>query len=130
MSLVGDTSPEQNFPRAARLLSAREFDRVFSKAVRVSNKYFTVLLRPNTEASARIGFVISKKNINLAVQRNLVRRKSREFFRMHRMLIPAIDMVFIARPSLSKANRKQIHQALENLWHKIESHAKNTNSAD
>ena len=47
--------------KRARLLKAAEFNRVFNKARRSADQYFTVLARPNDKDLPRLGLAISKK---------------------------------------------------------------------
>ena len=55
--------------KQVRLLKAADFDRVFDKSVRSSDRYFTVLARPNELNHPRLGLAISKRRVRLAVGR-------------------------------------------------------------
>ena len=69
-------------PKHAKLLKAADYNRVFDKSVRSSDRYFTVLARPNDVSYARLGTAFSKKRVKLAVARNRLKRISRESFRL------------------------------------------------
>jgi len=48
-------------PKHAKLLKAADYNHVFDKPARSSDRYFTVLARPNTLLHARLGMAFSKK---------------------------------------------------------------------
>mgnify|MGYP001570984818 FL=1 len=77
--------------KRARLLKATEFNRVFDKAVRTSDQYFTVLARPNDLEFPRLGLAISKKKARLAVTRNRLKRIIRESFRQRQHQLCCAD---------------------------------------
>ncbi len=105
------------FPRSARLLQAGEFRAVFSSACfKVSCRNFLVLALPVDRGGARLGLVISKKNVPAAVQRNRVKRLVREHFRQKRKQLFAVDLVVLARKDVHKLGNAAIRQRLESLW--------------
>jgi ribonuclease P protein component len=90
------------FLKSQRLRRRADFVRVQASSKRVSTPHFLFLFDPTPAhthdvASARIGFVVSKK-VGCAVVRNRVKRVAREAFRLTPGLFPAgIDVVMIAR---------------------------------
>lgn len=105
------------FARSARLLRAGEFRAVFSAArFKVSCRGFLVLALPVDRDGARLGLVISKKNVPAAVQRNRVKRLVREHFRQRRTQLFAVDLVVLARKDVHKLGNAAIRQRLESLW--------------
>ena len=70
------------FKKQAKLLKAADYNHVFDKPARSSDRYFTVLARPNNLLHARLGLAFTKKRVKLAVARNRLKRISRESFRL------------------------------------------------
>src|SRR5690554_648864 len=83
-----------SFEREKRLLKPFEFKRVFDNTeLRSGTAQLLVLASANQQDNPRIGFVFSKKNIKLAVDRNRVKRIIRESFRQQQAKLPALDFV-------------------------------------
>lgn len=109
---------EETFGKNKRLLTPSTFQQVFDKAViRVSHRNFLILARPNELPQARLGLVIGKKNIRLAVNRNHVKRVARETFRHQHSQLPALDIIFLARRGLD--GRINITDMLSKAWIKL-----------
>lgn len=118
-----------DYPRHARLLNAGDFRSVFNNAeLKASNKYFLLLARRNAQSTARIGFVLSKKNVKLAVERNRIKRVSRDFFRLERQNMHPIDIVFLGRKGLDELDNKTIRQQLLSSIKKLTNKAEQLNS--
>lgn len=105
--------------KRARLLKAAEFNRVFDKAVRSSDRYFTVLARPNDKDYPRLGLAISKKKARLAVTRNRLKRLIRECFRHKQHGLCCADYVVMAGQKCSNENNSRLLQSLEKHWQKL-----------
>jgi ribonuclease P protein component len=105
-------------PKHAKLLKAADYNRVFDKPVRSSDRYFTVLACPNDVSYARLGTAFSKKRVKLAVARNRLKRISRESFRLTQDIYDA-DYVVLAGPHSAKATNQQLFQSLENHWRQL-----------
>lgn len=101
--------------KRARLLKAAEFNRVFDKSVRSSDRYFTVLARPNTLTHPRLGLAISKRKAKLAVQRNRLKRIVREYFRQNAHDFNA-DLVVMAGQHSIDASNETLFRSLEQHW--------------
>lgn len=78
-----------------------------------------LLARNNTLSSPRLGFIIAKKNIRRAVQRNRIKRLTRDFFRRHQHDLPSLDIIFMARKGLDELSNEQITQILEKQFKKL-----------
>ncbi|SIQ92175.1 ribonuclease P protein component [Marinobacterium stanieri] len=105
------------YPRRLRLLTGGDFKRVFDRAdVKVPDQRLLILARPNNLGHPRIGFVISKKNVRRAVQRNRVRRIIRESFRLHQHQLPALDMIILARKGLDELDNADVHAMIRRCW--------------
>jgi len=105
-------------PKHAKLLKAADYNHVFDKPVRSSDRYFTVLARPNKLLYARMGTAFSKKRVKLAVARNRLKRLSRESFRLTQDKFSA-DYVILAGTQCLKATNKQLFYSLEQHWQQL-----------
>ncbi|MCW8933522.1 MAG: ribonuclease P protein component [Gammaproteobacteria bacterium] len=116
------------FSRQFRLLKPDEYSRVFKNPVRSSDRYLTILavMRENSASESsdlvltpRLGLAISKKNAKRAVDRNRIKRLIRESFRQNLQMLPAIDLVIMAKPVTKHAENQQIFQSLTQHWNKL-----------
>ena len=84
------------FPRTYRLTKTDDYSSVFGFRKAIKSRHFLIhyRLRAADEAQqARLGLVIAKRFLRRAVDRNLVRRLSREHFRLLHDQLPARDLV-------------------------------------
>lgn len=119
------------FTRQRRLLKPEEFKRVFNNTeLRGSTSHLLILAGTSESSSARLGFVISKKQIKLAVQRNRVKRLVRESFRHNAEQLQKLDFVVQARSGLTELDNQQIREMIDALWFRLKrpSYGKNGNS--
>ena len=115
---------QHRYTRNQRLLTARDFDRVFSKpAARISSKYLLLLAKPNDMNCPRLGLVMSKKNVGNAVKRNRIKRLCRETFRLNTAALPATDLVLLARPGISQLGNSELKAQLVDLFDKLQTSA-------
>jgi ribonuclease P protein component len=108
----------------AKLLKAIEYKYVFDKPVRSSDRYFTVLARPNTLLHARLGLAFTRKRVKLAVARNRLKRIARESFRLLVLGQPGqnklnADCIILAGPQCLTATNQQLFHSLENHWRQL-----------
>ncbi len=106
-------------PKQAKLLKAAEFKNVFDKAVRSSDRYFTVLARPNALPRARLGMAFTKKRVKLAVARNRLKRITRESFRLTQSKFSA-DYIVLAGVKCAEANNQELFKSLEKHWQDLD----------
>ena len=108
---------EFGFPKTSRLLNAADYKAVFSNAqFKVSCRQFLVLANRSSGPSARIGLVIAKKNVALAVQRNRIKRQLRNTFRHKTELLDKLDLVVLARKGADKLDNKELKETIDSLW--------------
>ena len=88
-----------------RITRRSEFQKISKQGVRYNTKNFSVIIfSHNNEAIQRLGISVSKK-VGGAVTRNRVKRLLREFFRLHKELLPkASDFLFIAKSGSAYLN--------------------------
>ncbi len=104
------------FTREQRLLSGLEYKYVFERACKSTDRYLTVLARPNTQTIARLGLAIAKKRVKLAVARNRIKRLTRESFRLHQSDLVGLDCVVLARNGVEQANNHTLLHSLSTHW--------------
>ncbi len=115
-----DTAPDERFPKSRRLLNAGDYSRVFENAqAKASHKYLLFLATPNDGPGHRLGLVIAKKNVRLAVQRNRIKRMVREFFRTLPGSEPTMDVVLLARPGIDQLDNAELSSILLRQWQKL-----------
>lgn len=100
-----------------KLLTADDYQNVFTKAERFGNYSFTVLARPNKQNHARLGLAISKKCAKRAVDRNRIKRLFRESFRLNQHKLPSVDIIAMCKPSAIKLTNQEMHSQIEKQWH-------------
>ena len=111
---------DTTFPRESRLLKPKEFKQVFDKTEwRSSSSQLLLLGTTNQQNRARLGFVLAKKQIKLAVERNRIKRIVRESFRCHQHKLEAIDIVLLGRKGLADLESHEIRTMIDTLWFKL-----------
>ena len=112
------SSAPSSFPKDRRLRKRAEFGAVFDAGIRLHGRFLTILLRPSTGSSSRLGLVASKK-LGGAVERNRAKRLIREVFRRHVETGGSsgpVDLVVIPRRELLTAEFAQIVKDFSNTW--------------
>jgi ribonuclease P protein component len=108
----------QRFPKRLRLLSAKDFERVFAARASVSDSWM-VLYGATTEAGhARLGLTLPRR-VGGAVVRNRWKRMLREAFRLSQHELPAVDFVCVPR-STSPPELSELTESLRTLAVRIE----------
>ena len=93
--------------------------------LRVSSKHFLILAKPCLEDHSRLGIIVAKKNVKLAVQRNRLKRQLRETYRKERCVLPYLDMVLLAKKGADLHENASIAKELAYLWQKLKRKAAN-----
>lgn len=110
----------KRYPRSLRLLTPADFKRVMDGAVfKASQGSFLLLARPSESGNSRIGFIIAKKKVRLAVDRNRIKRCVRDDFRLMNSELPAMDIVFLARQDLSVIDNTTLHDNCRDALRKL-----------
>ncbi len=122
--MASGKQPDAGFGKDKRLLHASDYGRVFDGAeARASHKHLLLLAIRNHRPGHRLGLVIAKKNVRLAVQRNRIKRLARELFRQLPPGEPALDVVLLARRGLDQLDNEQLSTILRQQWQKLGRHA-------
>jgi len=115
-----NTDSSKQFPKTARLLTSGDYSSVFQAVdLRVSSKHFLILARSNTQPKPRLGIIVAKKHVKLAVQRNRVKRLLRESFRHKQISLPHMDMVVLAKKGIDRIDNADCADELQYLWKKL-----------
>lgn len=119
MSISPEIEPNV-FSKPQRLLNQAQFQYVFDQApIRVSHPALLILAKPNNSKHARLGLVIAKKQIKLAVRRNRIKRLIRESFRLRLKKLPPIDVIVLARSSADTLDNSEVTKILNGLWKRV-----------
>ena len=109
------------FGKPQRLLNASDFKNVFTEPpLRASHQHCLILAKPNSCKRGRLGLVIAKKHIKLAVQRNRIKRIIRESFRHQQHNLAGIDAIVLARKGLGELDNQTITKIVNQQWLRIQ----------
>ncbi len=107
-----------SFGKINRLRKNCEFQKVFCHGSKNTSKYFIMLKTKNNLNFCRLGLVITKKKIPLAVNRNKIKRLIRESFRLNVNNINSInfnskitsyyDIIFMVKYNITQETNKNI----------------------
>jgi len=110
---------DASFGKAKRLLNARDYSRVFDEPdTKAFHKNLLLLARKNSGTGHRLGLVIAKKNVRLAVQRNRIKRVAREYARNASDGVP-MDVVVLARRGLDQLDDAELASLFQQQWLKL-----------
>jgi ribonuclease P protein component len=119
------------YPRAYRLLTAAQYQRVFRRCERrAGDALISVLAVANGLDHPRLGTAVSIKAAGSAVTRNRIKRLIRESFRLHQAMLRGQDLVVLVRPGVSTRSNREINRTLDNHWRTIAAHAHTAPAAD
>ena len=123
---MSGTAADASFGKSKRLLNASDYGRVFDNPdAKASHKHLLLLARFNDRPVHRLGLVIAKKHVKTAVQRNRIKRLSREFFRQLPEQGQHLDVVLLARPGLGRLDNAELSSILQQQWNKLVRHCQN-----
>jgi ribonuclease P protein component len=100
---------------AYRLRKTDEYSSVFAFRRALRGRFLSVHYRPNGLVTARLGVVVAKKLARRAVLRNLVKRITREAFRLQRNTLPRLDLVVRLSAPAAGVSRGAIREDLLGL---------------
>ena len=117
---MGGQTADSRFGKTKRLLNANDYSRVFNNPdVRASHRNLLLLGKVNDGPEHRLGLVIAKKNVRLAVQRNRIKRLAREFFRILPNNEQSLDVVLLARQGMGQLDNAELSSILLQQWKKL-----------
>ena len=108
------------FGREKRLLTPQQFKAVFdSSSNKVPGKNVLLLARENQLEHPRLGLVIGKKSVKLAVERNRIKRQIRESFRHNQNILNGVDVVIVARRGIADLSNIELRQQFDKMWKRL-----------
>ena len=81
------------------------------------------LARLNSLGHPRIGLIVSKKNVKLAVDRNRFKRLVRESVRLRQDRLPAVDIVIMAKRGAQEIDNETLTRQLHGMWKRLQREA-------
>jgi len=112
---VNGVKHRRTYPKAVRIRRRSEFLALQRDGRRRHTSHFVVIRQPSAAAASRLGVTVSAR-IGNAVVRNQVKRLVREVFRNRRTdLVPANDVLVIAKPGASALTYAQAATELERV---------------
>jgi len=96
-----------------------EFRRLYSKGKNTASKYAAVYCRRNGKSGNRLGVTVSAK-LGGAVQRNKIRRRLKEIYRLNEPGVAAgYDIVIVARQASRIAKYSELEASVLYLFRKL-----------
>lgn len=114
---------DARFAKSARLRRRSEFELLLRQGRRQSDSCFTVISLPvapdPSNAAPRLGLVVPKKQVPLAVERNRIKRVVRESFRQQQTLLPKLDIAVMARGGCAERSNPELRASLAQHWQRL-----------
>lgn len=112
------------FSKARRLLTSEDYKQVFDQTdLKVSCREVLILARCQKQQPPRLGLVIAKKNVRLAVHRNRIKRQVRESFRLCQTELAGLDIIVLARRGVDQLDNATLRSRLDHLWQQLQRRA-------
>ena len=110
-----------SFKKVQRLQNSNDFKTVFdSPDFKIFNKNLLILASENSQQKkSRLGLVVAKKHIKLAVKRNKLKRIFRESFRCNQFHLLNLDIILIVRNDISEISNLTLNDDLNKMWKKL-----------
>jgi ribonuclease P protein component len=104
--------------KEARIRSSSDYRRIIQQGTKYRTPHFHIRMLENRLGIARLGIAAGRKAGN-ACERNRIKRRLREYFRLNRDKIPrGTDLVFIALGGAAAANTNQLFAELNRFFEK------------
>ena len=104
-----------SYPRSARILNKKQYNQVFKKGAVIKTPGLVVYACPNHLEKARLGIIVSKKSAVKAVDRNRIKRLTKNAFRLISTNLLAKDFVILARPKAKYLSNQELTICLNSL---------------
>lgn len=99
--------------KIGKLTKNKEFDRVFKEGKSSYDKLLGIKKMENEMREVRLGIIVSGKTSKKAVERNKIRRRIREIFRLTLEKIQPSDYVVITLPEIKDKKFQEIEKSIK-----------------
>jgi ribonuclease P protein component len=107
------------FTKAHRILKRSQFIAFRRSGKKIDSPYFFAAVRPNELPHCRLGITVTRK-IGKAAQRNRVKRRIREYFRLNRhCIVGNWDILLIAKSGAGEIDLAQASSSLDRIFHQL-----------
>ena len=109
--------PRFTFNRSEKLHLQKDFKRVFKTGRRLAHPAVLIYVMPErgSQDVRRMGLVTSRRKVGGAVERNRIKRRLREIFRLNKhRLAPGLDIVLVPRPAACALAIEELKSAV--IW--------------
>ncbi|HEX5961361.1 MAG TPA: ribonuclease P protein component [Rhodanobacteraceae bacterium] len=107
-------------PPSVRLCRAAEFAALRHAPGRWQGRHFLLRWMASPQGCPRLGLAVSRKVSKRAVVRNRIKRVIRESFRAQREVLPALDILVIARSSAAVTDNTALGDDLGRAWRQLQ----------
>ncbi len=112
-------NPHPNNPKKNRRIQSDEFKKIISTGKKITSRYLTFFLLPNTSLTSRFGFAVPKR-LGKAVQRNRMRRILKECVRNQKLLYShSVDGVWMVKENFLNSNKDYIYQQFDVFFDRV-----------
>jgi ribonuclease P protein component len=80
-----------SFPKSERLVHLNEIDALFKEGKSFSCSPLRILYSPNTTGKIQVIITVSRKRFKRAVDRNVIKRKIREAYRLNKEILQSVS---------------------------------------
>jgi ribonuclease P protein component len=102
-------APARHGAARYRLSGAAAFEAVFRSGRRFDAHFLQLIAAPAAHSPGRVGYVIARKSIRNAVDRNRLRRRLRESVRAVRPAVEAFDLILRVRRPMARTDIALAH---------------------
>lgn len=106
------------FPKQCTLIHAADFQSIFQGGKKLKTPYLSLFAKQNGLSHPRLGLVVSKRAVKLAVKRNQVKRIARESFR-HQQCLTGFDTLILVHPAINNLSKQDLRNFLDTQWQKL-----------
>lgn len=106
-----------SFKRKQRIRKRSEFITIYKRGVKKESQHFKISILPNNLQWSRLGLSVSKE-IGKAVERNYIKRRLREYFRLHKAHLPeSCDILLTSKTGANKLTYTDICNELNEVFY-------------
>ncbi len=107
------------FKRSHRLLKPEQFKPIFQSGKRLKRNGFTFIVKENGLDHPRLGLTIAKRHVRRAIDRNFLKRRIRESFRLTQNQLGGVDIIVMVNHSVTQHTPNQLWETIGFLWGRL-----------